>query len=104
MNDLASTEDRETFEREIFRPPHLARLLDITGEFTGRLDKADREFFLTRASDMFWENRAAIKVANDIPRLWVAALQELAKGRRCWRIWSGVEWRWVAYGQLRRKS
>lgn len=104
MDGIANTEDRETFEREIFRPPHLARLLDISGEFIGRLDKQDREYFLYRTMGNFWESRAGIKVMNDISRLWVAALQQTANERLSWEIWSGVEWRWVRPGQLRRKS
>lgn len=104
MDGIANTEDRETFEREIFRPPHLARLLDITGEFTGRLDGKDRNYFIARTMVHFWEKRAGIKVQNDISRIWAETMQQVAYARPSWEIWSGVEWRRVTPGQLRRKS
>lgn len=83
---MTFTEDRETFERDIFKPPHLARMLDVAGEFTGRLDKADREWFLCAAMEQLWEMRESVKVMNDINRLWVLALEETAWVRPYWIV------------------
>lgn len=103
------TDDRDKFEREIFKPPHLARMLTVSGEFTGRLDNQDREFFLAAAMDAFWEMRERIKVMNDIGRLWAAALETVASSRPRWRVFIShygvaVGSEWVRPSQVRSKS
>lgn len=91
--------DRETFEATIFKPPHLARMLERFGEFTGRLDSADREFFLTSAVDRLYERREEIKTSNDVEQLWVSVLTDVAFTRPRWHVavghWGvavGKEW------------
>lgn len=103
-----TTEDRDAFEAAIFKPPHLVRLIDLYGEFTDRLDKNDRSYFLVRAMDRFWETRDMIKVMNDIGRLWVMALDWTAALRPRWRVdisFAGrkIGEQWATPKQLRRR-
>lgn len=96
--------EQDEFSASVFKPPHLARLLDICGEFTGRLNRSDRESFLNIALRMFFHMRHSIHVANDIPKTWVVALEEVAAIRPRWQIWNSVDWVWVKPHQLRRKG
>lgn len=89
------TEDRDTFIRTIFRPPHMARLFDRASEYTARLRAVDRETLLRVALDNFWEMRNRIKVSNDITRVWDLALRHSALSRSSWFVWSGTDLVWV---------
>ena len=104
MAGLIYTEDRETFERDMMRPPHAARLMEHAGRFVGRLDNADKDALLQTALDEFWETREQIKEMQDILRLWVKALETAARRRPRWHCWSsGYDW-WVKGSQLGRQS
>lgn len=105
---LKESEEREVFEATIFRPPHLARMLDVCGEFTGRLDNQDREYVVQYAVDKLWEHRGEIDSQNSILRLWVKALNTAAYSRSGWLIavtFAGRKTgeKWVKPGQLRVK-
>lgn len=95
---MTYTEDRETFERDIFRPPHVARMLEHAGRYVGSMTKADKDAFLELALDHMWERRAFIKQTSDIQRMWELALQDAARSRLRWLIWpngSLTESKWV---------
>lgn len=105
---LLEDAERSEFEAQVFRAPHLVRLLDVTGEFTGRLDNHDREFFLTTAMERFYSRRVEINSANDIYRVWVKVLESIASGRSQWLVATSFAGRktgeeWVKPSQLRRK-
>jgi hypothetical protein len=102
---LTYTEDRETFERQMFRtPPHAARLAEHAGRYIGRLTNGDKEMLLADAILQFWEMRDQIKETQDILKLWVKALEYAAKRRPKWHLWSsGYDW-WVKGSQLGRQS
>lgn len=102
---MTFTEDRETFEAQLFRPPHAARMTEHAGHFTERLDKNDKNALLTMALDRFWETREQIKETQDILRLWVKALEFAAGRRPRWQTWFNVyEARWVKGTRLGRDS
>lgn len=98
------TEDRETFERQMFyTPPYAARNAEHAGRYVGRLDNADKDALLKMALDRFWETREKIKETQDILRLWVGALEYAARRRPKWHLWSsGYDW-WVKGSQLGRQ-
>lgn len=103
MADMTFTEDRETFERQMMRPPHAARLMEHAGRFVGRLDNKDKDALLQTALDEFWESRNQIKETQDILRLWVKALELSARRRPKWHCWSsGYDW-WVKGSQMGRQ-
>lgn len=107
MAAVTYTEDRETFEAQIFRPPHLARMLEISGEFTGRLDSLDRDFVVKQSLDRFWDVRGEIKVSNDVERKWVESLQWVAMSRPRWEVfvshWGvAIGKEWIKSSQLRK--
>jgi uncharacterized protein with HEPN domain len=106
---MTYTEDRVQFEAQIFRPPHLARMLERAGEFTGRLAPADRDDLMEMAFEKFWALRDDIHTSADVERLWVVALQNAADTRRVWRVavshWGVVvKWEFVRSARLRRKA
>lgn len=104
MAGLIYTEDRETFERQMMRPPHAARLMEHAGRFVGRLDNADKDALLKVALDEFWDTREQIETAQDILTVWVHALQYSARRRPRWHCWSsGYDW-WVKGTQLGRQQ
>lgn len=96
------TEDRETFERDLFnKPPHCARLAVHIGTYTCKLSPSDAEQFVKRAVDNLWDNRGKIKTAPDILRLWIAACDSVAKSRPTWMVWVNGEWVKVRAAKLR---
>ena len=104
MAGLIYTEDRETFERQMMRPPHAARLMEHAGRFVGRLDNADKDALLQTALDEVWDTREQIETAQDILTVWVHALQYSARRRPRWHCWSsGYDW-WVKGTQLGRQQ
>ena len=72
------TEDRETFERDMFRPPFMARMLEMAGRYarchTGRLSSKDKGELFEAAVEKFWE----------------LALKAAATSRERWLVWSQV--------------
>lgn len=100
---MARMNDREAFEAELSRPPHVARMLEHAGYFVERLDRTDKEMLLTTAMDRLYEQRERIKETKDILTLWIDALKHAAHSRPRWRIWfNGYEPRWVKGSQLGR--
>ena len=95
MAEVTYTEDRVTFERDIFRPPYLARMLERAGVYVGAMNQRDRDFFAQIAMEQFWWLRERVKVANDITRVWELALRYAALTRKTWKVWSSVEAAWV---------
>ncbi len=95
MARMTYTEDREAFERDMFRPPFMARMLEIAGRYarcaTGRLDASDKEELFRLALDRFWELRDTVANANDVYRVWEVALKTAACTRRRWLVWSQVQ-------------
>lgn len=92
---MTYSEDRDTFERDIFRPPYLARMLERTGQYSGQMRPADRDMFTRVALEEFWWLRGKIKVSNDITRVWEKALRHAALSRPLWWVWSGTEAAWL---------
>ena len=90
MAGVTYTEDRETFERQLFRPPHAARMTEHAGRFVERLDRDDKDALLKDALDWFWEHRGLIQETQDILRTWVKALEHAAGRRPVWRTWFNV--------------
>ena len=84
------TEDRDTFERDMFRPPHAARMLEATGLFTGRMRDADKEAFLELALDTFWALRNTIHNCADIQKNWLRALKTAALSRDKWLLFTSI--------------
>lgn len=105
---MAGLNEREAFELAIFRPPHLARMLERAGEFTGRLDSQDREFYLSKAFDLMFDRRHQIQTSGDVECLWVVVLGDIAFSRPRWQV-SIAHWgvavgkEWVKPAQLRRR-
>lgn len=93
---MTYTEDREVFERDLFKPPYLARMLERSGRYVGALDKCDRDLILQLALDNFWEMRDQINDTNGVLRVWDQALSRAARTRPRWKTWwSLIETRWV---------
>ncbi|MDE2097008.1 MAG: hypothetical protein KGL39_07165 [Patescibacteria group bacterium] len=102
---MTYTEDRDTFERQLFRPPHAARMSEHAGHFVERLDKADKAALLEDALNRFWETRDQIRETRDILRTWIKALEFAARRRPRWCVWFNVyEKRWVKGSQLGRQT
>ncbi len=108
MARLTYTEDRETFEREMFRAPFMARMLEMAGRYArsprGHLSGADKEAVFKGALDAFWAFRDDIRETKDILRLWEKALRTAAAARPRWLVWSQVDLChiWIAPAQLGR--
>lgn len=101
---MTYTEDREQFERDLFRPPHAARMLEHAGRFVERLDRTDKEKLLEDAVDRLFELRDRIHEAKDILTLWIDSLEYAARRRPRWKTWFNVyESRWVKGSQLGRQ-
>lgn len=105
--DKSQAAELDAFEAML--RPHLARLIDTYGEFTDRLDKHDREYFLLTAMQWLFEHRLEINSATAISRLWVTALEFTSRLRASWRIdvsFAGVKTgeKWIRPTQLRRTS
>lgn len=95
---MTYTEDRETFERDIFRPPHVARMLEQAGRFVGAMTKADKDALLGIALANMWELRNDITCASSISIVWNASLKLAARSRDRWLIWpngSLTDSKWV---------
>lgn len=100
---MTYTEDRETFERDLFKPPHCARMLDHAGKFVGRLSRVDKDTFLELAMDRFWADRASIKETSDILLRWIDALRYAARTRKTWMVWYNMGgWKRVRPSQMGR--
>lgn len=102
---MTYTEDRETFEAQLFRPPHAARMSEHAGYFVERLEKHDKDALLTDAVDRLWSTRGQIHETQDILRTWIKALEFAAERRTEWRTWWNVyEVRMVKGFKLGRQS
>lgn len=96
MVDLTYAEEREVGESDIFRPPHLARMLEEAGRYVGRMDRTAREEMLENALAHFWHYRHTIRAARDLRRNWRWALNWAALQRPRWRIWTKFDdFEWV---------
>ena len=95
---MTYTEDRAAFEHDIFRPPHLARMLEHAARYVGKLAPGDKDLLLSVAMDQFWETRNGIRKTADILRLWDTALRGAARTRDRWCEWSNLDsaWHWVS--------
>lgn len=101
---MTYTEDQATFVRDIFKPPYLARMLEHTGRYTGRLSSEDRHALIAMALDYFWDLRDYIKTSNDVTRIFEEALHQAAMDRVRWRIkWNVYEHKWVRGYRLGRE-
>ena len=90
------TEDRETFERQFFKPPFLARMLERIGKYIDGLD--DKTAFILLAHEKFWQLRNQIKSADDVTKVWEEALKQAAFTRPRWLMHCGPaleRQRWV---------
>lgn len=99
---MTHIEDRATFERHIFQPPHTARMLETVGRYVGAMNKADKDAFLKLALDAFWAYRADIPPMG-IRICWGQALRMAARSRDRWLVWpngSLTESVWVRGDQL----
>ncbi len=100
---MTYTEDRETFERDLRKPPHFARMCEHAGRFTGRLTKVDRDTFLEMAYERLWCDRSNIRETSDILLRWIDALRYAARTRKRWLIYYPLGgWRWARSSQLGR--
>ena len=96
------TEDRATFEDQMFQPPRTARMMAEAARYTSRMDSADRESFMRLTFQRFFELRDRILVASDIRKYWVEALNWAAASRSFWKIWfTWHEFKWVKGAQWR---
>jgi|ERR1700674_1351916 len=91
------TEDRDTFARDLFRPPFLARMIEDAGRYTGRMSQEDRDWVIELALDRFWELRNTIYTSYGLRDRWIDALNYAVASRPRWRIWYGwvLEFEWV---------
>lgn len=101
---MTYTEDRETFERQMYQPPHAARLMEHAGRFVGRLSSVDKDALLRIALDEFWARRAFIKDTQDILEQWVKSLEYSARRRPRWHCWWSGRDEWVKGTQLGRQA
>ena len=105
MVRVTYTEDRETFEAQLFRPPHAARMTEHAGYFVERLDKDDKNALLSDALDRLWATRGLIHETQDILRTWVEALEFAAQRRPYWITYHNTyEKRKTKGSQLGRQS
>ena len=106
----ATIDPRDAFAEEFFRPPHLARMLECAGQYTGRLCRADRDLILDLALENFWEMRESIHTSNDVLRMWDRALARAALTRPRWQVavfsvpGAFSHWEWLAPKRLKRRS
>ena len=114
---MAGLNDREAFERELSRPPHVARMMEHAGRYVKWLDKGDKDALLEDAVARLFDTADRIKESRDVLALWIAALEYAARRRPRWaECFSGYvatrgyvsrinfEWRWVKGSQLGRGS
>ena len=103
---MTYTEDRETFERDMFRPPFMARMLEMAGRYArchaGRLSSKDKGELFEVAVEKFWQLRDTVRSSNDVYRVWELALKAAATSRERWLVWSQVHLNhvWVSGKQL----
>lgn len=97
-------EDRDEFERIVWKDPYMARMFSRANPYVGSLAEIDREAFVRIAMNTLWDLRDRIKVSNDVTRLWDQALKHTALSRKRWLVWSGVDtaWIWVSGKNLGR--
>jgi hypothetical protein len=101
---MTYTEDREVFERDLFKPPYLARMLEASGRYVGRLMPEDRAALLASALDLLWDYRDDIHTSNDVTAQWDRALRNAARLRPKWLVWwNWYERRWVRGVRLGRE-
>lgn len=79
--------EREAWERDIFKPPFLARMLERCGKYTDGLD--DRDAFLTSALDQFYATREKIVTSFGVLECWGDALKFAAESRSKWLVHYG---------------
>jgi hypothetical protein len=90
------TEDRQTFEDQIFQPPRTARMLAEAARYTSRMETVDRDAFMRVAFERFFDLREKFRDASDIRKYWVEALNQAAATRPFWKIWfTWHEFKWV---------
>lgn len=82
---LIYTEDRETFERDIFMP-RFALLVEHASYYTRRMDNIDSCYFFETARLKFWQKRNEILDSTDILRVWVEALKQTAREEYEWEL------------------
>lgn len=100
MNEV---KERERFEQMFLRPPHIARMLERAGVYTGAMCNADRDFILERSLALYSENWKQVSTANDVAHVWESCLKRAVFTRPKWQVWWGmVEWRWVKSKDLGR--
>jgi hypothetical protein len=96
------TEDRATFEDQIFQPPRTARLMAEASRYVSRMEAADRDAFMRTAFERFYELRNKIQTSDGIRRYWVEALNQTAATRPFWKIWfTWHEFKWVRGSEWR---
>jgi hypothetical protein len=96
MAGMTYTEDRATFEDQIFQPPRTARLMAEASRYVSRMEAADREAFMRITFERFYELRNMLKCSDDIRRYWIVALNAAAATRQFWKIWfTWHEYKWV---------
>lgn len=86
MTQYIYTEDRETFEREMFAQRRLAIMFEHASYYTRRMSVESSFAFFEAARIEFW------KLRNEIPNhgifpCWYKALQRAAMTRPHWWFW-----------------
>ncbi len=100
---MTYTEDRATFEADLRKPPHFARMCEHAGRYVGRLTKVDKETMLDLAWEGLWQRREQIHETSDILLTWIAALSAAARTRKTWLVWHNMGgWSRVRASQLGR--
>lgn len=100
---MTYTEDRTTFEAQLQRPPHFARMCEHAGRFVGRLSRVDKEALIEMAYDRLWDQRDQIHETAHVLLLWIDALKAAAMTRKQWLVYYNMGgWRWVKSSQLGR--
>lgn len=97
--------DWETLDRDFFKPPFLARMLERAGRYTDGLD--DKDVFLRWTLEAFETLSEAIKTSQDVISAWDRALTAAALRRQRWLVHYGSaleHTKWVKGTRLGRES
>lgn len=82
---------------------NLARLSDLSVEWTGRLSETDRDWLTVTALNVAWHRRGAYDPRRGIVLWFEACVQEAANRRARWHIYTSSGSEWVKSEHLRRQ-
>ena len=83
---------------------NLARLSDLSAEWTSRLSETDRDWLVTTALNIAYRRRREFDPRRlSIVRWFESCMQQAAEERKRWRTITVNGWTWVDSRHLRRR-